>query len=68
VWQALLLLWAGGLGLALAASVLGYLGWSRATPEESRLYLQDQLWRETRAEQGEVNRWRVWARRRGRGA
>jgi hypothetical protein len=66
VWQTLLVLWVGGLGLTMTAVVLGYLGWSGATPEASRLYLQDQLWRETRTEQGEVYRWLAWARRKRR--
>jgi hypothetical protein len=65
LWQALLLIWAGGLGLAVTAGVVGYLGMVRARPEEARVFLQDQLWRETGREQGRLNRWLTWARLRG---
>jgi hypothetical protein len=54
--------WLGGMLLALAAAGLGYLSRRRASPEESLLYLQDQLWRETRHEQDVLNRWLVWRR------
>lgn len=55
----------------LAAPVLGlfsvlgrYRALTRASPEESLLFLQDQVWRATRREQSRLNRWLVWARRR----
>lgn len=63
---ALLLVWIMGASLATTAAVLGYLGWTQATPEEALQYLQDQLWRETRGEQRRLNRWLVWARLRRR--
>jgi hypothetical protein len=63
-WQAVLVVWIVGLGLAGAAAVVGYLGQTQARPEEVLLYLQDQVWRGTRGEQGRLNRWLVWARRR----
>jgi hypothetical protein len=63
--HALLLVWLVGGGLASMASVMAYLGWAQATPEEALQYLQDQLWRETRGEQRRLNRWLVWARLRG---
>jgi hypothetical protein len=61
-WHAVALVLLGGAALAVAASVLGYLGWARATRAESLLYLQDQVWAEMRGEQGRLNRWLVWAR------
>jgi hypothetical protein len=30
------------------------------------LFLQDELWKETRGEQRRINRWRAWARLRQR--
>jgi hypothetical protein len=61
-WQGLLLVWAGGSLMVLAGTVAGYLRLRKQTPEESLMYLQDQLWRETRREQSRLTRWLVWAR------
>lgn len=69
VWQALRLVWGGLTIVAATGTVASYLRQITATPEESLLYLQDQLWRHTRREQGRLNRWLAWARlrpRRGR--
>jgi hypothetical protein len=62
VWRAVLLIWVVGIGLAVMAGALGYLGMTRATPAEARTFLQDVLWRETAREQDRLNRWLVWAR------
>jgi hypothetical protein len=62
VWRTLRIAWLVLAVLATTATVAGYLRWATATPEESLLYLQDQLWRPTRGEQGSLNRWLVWAR------
>jgi hypothetical protein len=62
VWRAILLAWVFGLGLAVTATGLGYLGMAQATRAEARVYLQDQMWRETRKDQARLNRWLVWAR------
>ncbi len=64
-WGLLVLCWALAVGGAAGAALIGYLGRSRATPEQSLLYLQDQLWRQTRGEQSRIDRWLVWARLRG---
>jgi hypothetical protein len=64
-WGLLVLCWVVGVAGAVGSVVTGYLERARATPEESLLYLQDQLWRETRREQGRLNRWLVWSRLRG---
>jgi hypothetical protein len=60
--QALRLAWASLAVLAAAGIAASYLRWATATPEESLLYLQDQCWRQTRHEQGSLNRWLAWAR------
>jgi hypothetical protein len=62
VWRAVLLAWVFGLGLAITATGLGYLGMAQAGRAEARVYLQDQVWRETRKDQARLNRWLVWAR------
>jgi hypothetical protein len=61
-WEALLLVWAGGSLMAVAGAVSGYLRLRRYVPEEGLVYLQDQLWRETRREQSRLNAWLTWAR------
>jgi hypothetical protein len=61
-WQALVLVWSGGTLLAVAGAVAGYLRLRRSTPEEGLVYLQDQMWRQTRREQSRLNRWLAWAR------
>jgi hypothetical protein len=65
-WQGLLLVWGAAAVLALVGTVVGYLRLRKQTPEEALLYLQDQLWRETRREQSRLNRWLTWARLRRR--
>lgn len=62
LWPALLVGWAVLTVLAVVGAISGYARHSTATPEESLLYLQDQLWRNTRREQGNLNRWLTWAR------
>jgi hypothetical protein len=62
VWRALLLAWVFGLGLAVTATGFAYLGMAQAPRAEARVYLQDQVWRETRKDQARLNRWLVWAR------
>ena len=61
-WQALVVIWFSALVLLCAHTFLAYLGRTLAGPEESLLYLQDQLWSATRGEQRRINRWLVWAR------
>jgi hypothetical protein len=62
MWRSLQVVWASLAVLATAGIVAGYLRWTSATREESLLYLQDQIWRQTRREQGSLNRWLSWAR------
>jgi hypothetical protein len=66
VWRIVLLVWVTGVGMIGTAVVVGYLGWRRASEEEARLYLQDQLWRQTRREQARLNHWVHAARLRRR--
>jgi uncharacterized protein (DUF58 family) len=62
LWRAAVLVLTGALGVAIAATLLGYLRRSAATPAECYLYLQDQLWRQTRREQSRLARWLTWLR------
>lgn len=63
-WRLGLVAWLVLGGLAVAAAVLGHLGWRRLSRTEAAVYLQDALWHETRREQRRINRWRAWAVRR----
>lgn len=65
VWRILIIVWAGMIGLAVVYTLTSYLRRSLASPEESLMYLQDQLWAATRSEQRRINSWRAWARLRG---
>jgi hypothetical protein len=65
VWRLWLVSWMLGLTLAVLGTLFGYLRRALASPEENLLYLQDQVWRQTRSEQSRINRWLMWARRRG---
>jgi hypothetical protein len=56
------LLFLFGVPLLVFRAVLGYVNQCRAARAESLLFLQDQLWRETRREQSRANRWLTWAR------
>ncbi len=66
VWRGLLITWILLAVLAVVGIVGGYARENTTTPAESLLYLQDQLWRGTRREQGSLNRWLTWARLRRR--
>jgi hypothetical protein len=61
-FRALILAWIGGFALLLGYAANAYLGRARASREESLLYLQDQLWDETRGEQQRINQRVVEAR------
>jgi hypothetical protein len=61
-WRNVSYFWAFVMVVSLCVAVFRYLGRSGARPEENLLYLQDQLWRQTRHEQSTLNRWLVWAR------
>lgn len=61
-WSMLLLCMTLGISVASVTLASSYLARVRATPMQSLLYLQDQLWRETRREQSRMNRWLVRAR------
>jgi hypothetical protein len=62
MWQAVVLVWLAVSAVAILSAVGGYLRRAGAGLGESLLYLQDQLWRDLRREQGEVQRWTAWAR------
>jgi len=66
VWRLFVLVWVFAVVLIPVTGVLAYLGQRRMTPEEAGLYLQDQLWRQTRREQARLGRWLAWAEGRRR--
>lgn len=61
-WRGLLLFWLAALGLLASVAILTYLRQASAGPVAAQIYLQDQLWQQTRREQSRLNRWLVWAR------
>jgi hypothetical protein len=65
-WRALQIVWMLLALLAASGVVVHYRRRSTATPEESLLYLQDELWRHTRREQSLFHRWLMWTRLRTR--
>ena len=62
LWPIVVLIWAGVIVLALVWTYLAYIGRTLASEEESLLFLQDQLWAETRGEQRQINRAVAWTR------
>jgi hypothetical protein len=56
------LFWAFVIVVVLCVALFRYLGRCRAPVAENLLYLQDQLWLQTRHQQSTLNRWLVWAR------
>jgi hypothetical protein len=64
-WRMLLLLGIAALTGATGMTVYGYLERALATPGQSLLYLQDQVWLETRLEQSRANRFLFRTRLRG---
>jgi hypothetical protein len=64
VWQTVQLAWLLGLAWFVGTSLIGYWQWRQMSGEQATLYLQDQLWAETRREQRRLNRWLAWGRRR----
>jgi hypothetical protein len=62
LWQCIVVVWVVAILVAVGYTVLSYLERILAGPQESALYLQDQLWTATRGEQRRINRWLVWAR------
>ncbi len=65
-WQGILILWLIGGSVLVVAGLLRYLAMRRMTRPEALIFLQDVLWRETRADQRRLNRWLAWARLRRR--
>jgi hypothetical protein len=62
LWSALKVLYLFGIPLLLFRAGIAYSNQCRAGRGESMMYLQEQLWRETRREQSRLNRWLTWAR------
>jgi hypothetical protein len=61
VWHGIVLAWLIGLTAYVAASAIGYWQRRHMSVAEATIYLQDQLWAETRREQRRLNRWLAWA-------
>jgi hypothetical protein len=61
-WRAVLCVWALVLALVGGSALVSVLGWLWASREEARLFLQDQLWTETRSEQRTIQRWAMWTK------
>ncbi len=64
VWRVWVAVWVAVPVLVMLAGVLGHLATRRLSPDEAALFLQDQLWRQTRREQARLNRWLAWAEKR----
>jgi hypothetical protein len=62
VWRLVVLAWMLGLALVIANGVLTFAHRRWRTRDESAMFLQDLLWRQTRREQSRWFRWRAWAR------
>ncbi len=62
VWHNALFFWLFVFVVALGLAFFRYQARGQAPAAENLLYLQDQLWQQTRHEQGALNRWLVWAR------
>ena len=62
LWSALKLLYLFGVPLLIFRAVLIYANQRQASHDENLMYLQEQVWRETRREQSRTNRWLTWAR------
>jgi hypothetical protein len=60
LWQAILLFWIIGVASFCVAAALSY--WYRRlmTPQECLIFLQDELWKDTRREQRRSGRWFAW--------
>jgi hypothetical protein len=56
LWRGVVLIWGGVIVLAALWAFLAYIGRTQASEEESLLFLQDQLWAQTRGEQRQINR------------
>lgn len=59
-WRLLVVVWFFAATLLIIHGIIDYLGHRRLTPAEASLYLQDQLWRQTRREQMRINRRSAW--------
>ncbi len=62
VWHGMVLCWLIGLGWFVTAAILAHARRRQMTAAEATLYLQDELWAQTRREQRRLNRWWVWGR------
>lgn len=62
-WQLGMIVWVLLLPVILVAVGTSYVQWRNAKPEEARMIMAEELWRQTRREQRRVARWAAWARK-----
>jgi hypothetical protein len=62
-WRAMTLLWMLGVAALVIAGIFDYFQRRQMTGAEAMLFLQDEVWRQTRGEQRRINRWVAWMRR-----
>ncbi len=62
LFRTLRIIWAVLAVVGVTVVAAGYLRQAAATPEEALVYTQDIVWRATRHEQRQLNRWLAWAR------
>jgi hypothetical protein len=62
VWRGMTLLWLLSVAALVIASLFDFYHRRHMTSAEAMLFLQDELWRETRREQRRHDRWRAWGR------
>lgn len=62
LWRPILLIWIVGLVLFLIKGVLAWMAQNQASPDENRLYLQEQVWHAERRDLSRQQRWITWRR------
>ncbi len=61
VWPFIVAVWIVALGFAVVGGAFAWRRWQQMSVEEATLFLQDQLWQDTRRDQRRVARWLAWA-------
>jgi len=60
VWPFIVVVWILGIAFALVGGAFAWWRRQQMTVEEATLFLQDQLWQDTRRDQRRVARWLAW--------
>jgi hypothetical protein len=61
IWPFIVTVWILGIGFAVVGGAFSWWRRQQMTVEEATLFLQDQLWQDTRRDQRRVARWLAWA-------